>query len=592
MKLDRQPRSLVDLVRDRAQQHPQRGYRFLGDGVTTSERLTYGDLDRAARSIAGLMQANGVQKGARALLLYPPGLEFVRAFWACFYAGAIAVPVPAPHTAKAARLSARLHAIVNDAAASVVLTTSRLESTARSLLATAPQLASTTLLATDGAPVDADAWRPDEPFEPIAVLQYTSGSTRDPRGVVVSHQNLLSNLALLRRFHLEQERMVMVSWLPVYHDMGLIRGMMSPLHMGGDCVMMPPLEFVQRPFKWLKAITTYGGTTTGAPNFGFELALRRIPDEQRALLDLSTLAVAFCTAEPIRKRTIDRFVDRFAECGFRRGAFRPAYGLAESTVAVAGELGDGPRTFRVDGSLLRQGRIVPTTSEQGCDFVSCGPPLGDTEVLIVDEAGARCPPDRIGEVWVRGPSVARGYWKRPTETAETFGAHLADGSGPFLRTGDLGCFTPDGGLCITGRKKDLMIVRGVNHQPHDVELTLESALPALRPGCSAAFTLENEDGGAAVVILAEYDSRREDDPAPWAAMVVTALGAIGSEHELALHALCFVAPGQIPKTPSGKVQRSLASQMYRDGAFDALYLWVAPARAADEPGRGRAIKDD
>lgn len=570
--------TLVELVRARADAHPDRGYHFQSDGTDVTESLSYGELERDARKVAATLQRNAVAKGSRVVLLYPTGLEFVRAFWGCFYAGAIAVPVPPPHPVRPARTVARLRTIVEDCRPDVVLTSSALLSAWQAVLAIAPELASTKVLVTDGTDADPGDWKPvSASSSDIAVLQYTSGSTRDPRGVMISHGNMLHNLAMLREFHQKQEHMVMISWLPLYHDMGLIRGMMSPLHMGGDCFMMGPMEFAQQPVKWLATVTAHRGTTTGSPNFGYELATRKIADEDLAKLDLSSLEVVFASAEPIRKGTIERFVDRFAPCGLGRGTFRAAYGLAEATVAVAGELGDGLQTFTVSERAMREGRVVASSpsAADAYDLVSCGEPLGDQDVAIVDPQGRRCAPDQIGEVWVRGRSVARGYWHREEDTRAVFGAELPDGSGPFLRTGDLGCFTPKGGLCIVGRKKDIVIVRGQNYYPHDVEATVEAADARLRPGCSAVFGVD-VDGSDSLVVVAECDGRVTTGDVRWNDVVAAVRSAVGEEHEVAIQTVCLIASGKIPKTASGKVQRAAAKRMYLAGEFEPLHTWSAP----------------
>lgn len=571
-------RDLVGLARSRSESHPKRGYRFLADGVEVTESLAYSELDRDARRIAVGLKELGVPRGARAILLHPSGLEFVRAFWACFYAGVIAVPVPPPTSGRLPRVLARLRTIMRSCDADVLLTSSESEQAAREVVALAPELASKRIVTTDALAGDPDVWRPPSTSpDDVAVLQYTSGSTRDPRGVMITHANLLHNLDMLRTFHAGQEDMVMVSWLPLYHDMGLIRGMMSPLHMGGDCFLMSPLQFVQRPLKWLAAIAARRGTITGAPNFAFELCNRKISDADIDKLDLASLAIVFCTAEPIRKSTVEAFLARFARAGLRPGAFRPAYGLAEATVAVAGELTDGMRCFRVSTSALRRGEIVPG-GEDPIDLVSCGTPLGDQEVLIVDEDRRPIAGGRIGEVWIRGPSVGRGYWANERDTSETFGGHLADGRGPYLRTGDLGCFTPDGGLVITGRRKDLIIVRGENYYPQDLEVCAERAAPALRPGCSVAFGIELEDGSDGVAFVAEYDG-----PADSPDRVVEAVrAAVSEQHEVALSAVYLIAPGTIPKTASGKVQRALTRELYLNGGLSPIHAFPRKRSAADE----------
>jgi acyl-CoA synthetase (AMP-forming)/AMP-acid ligase II len=569
------PQTLSELLRAQAIAHPNRGYRYLGDGATVSESLSYAELHRDACRISTLLARAHVAPASRALLLYPPGLAFVSAFWGCFQRGVIAVPVPPPTAGRNARALVRLHAVATDCAADVVLTSLEFEATARAALAGLPALADTPVLVTDrlegNAEDDAATASPDD----IAVLQYTSGSTRTPRGVMVTHANLLHNLELLGTFHRDASDVVMVSWLPLYHDMGLIRGMMSPLASGGDCIMMSPLHFVQRPAKWLAAVTRFRATITGAPNFGYELCVRKIPEADLARFDLAALRVAFCTAEPIRHETVRRFLERFAACGLSPTAFRPAYGLAENTVAVCGELGNGPKSWRVKRTALRNGSFeiageaVPDAETN--QLVSCGEPLGDQTVVIVDEEKRPAEPGSVGEVWIRGRSVGKGYFRKPEETRDVFGAHLADGSGPFLRTGDLGCVDPSGGLCITGRKKDLIIVRGQNYYPQDIEATIERATARARPGCSAAFAIEEED---AIVVAIEVS-----DAACSSEVVDAVRNAVREDHEVGLSAICLLAEGGLPKTASGKVQRAATRQAFLDRSLPLVHTWTEKDRA-------------
>jgi acyl-CoA synthetase (AMP-forming)/AMP-acid ligase II len=590
-------RTLVDLARDRAQSHPTRGYRFLREDLAISEEITYGELDRSARKLASTLSRFGFRRGDRALLVYPYGLAFVRAFWACLYAGVIAVPAPPPVPLRQARTVGRLRAIAEDCKPTAILTSSTLLPGARAALESASAWKTEGLLgmlSTDDDDDDDDD--DDEPSEwrdafaessDVAIIQYTSGSTSIPRGVELTHANLLHNLDMLRSFHLHQRDMVMLHWLPLYHDMGLVRGMLSPLHMGGDCFMMSPLSFIQSPTRWLSALTRHAATTTGAPNFGFEICARKVSDEEiaRLHLDLKSVRVAFCTAEPIQKATVERFIERFARCGFQRSSFRPAYGLAEATVMVSGELrAEGMRSLRLSKKALREDRVV-ILDEHGDesdrrDVVCCGRSLReDQEVCIVDHRdGRRCQTDHVGEIWIRGPSVGRGYWGNPSMSEQTFGARLADGSGPYLRTGDLGFLAPDddgGELFITGRLKDLVIVRGENHYAHDIEWTVEASSRLIRPGCTAAFGVE-VDGSEAVVILCE----QIDADCSWNDACSDIVRAVGETHGIGVHAICFIAQGHVPKTASGKVQRSLARELYETKRLKVLYSWTT---TAEEP---------
>jgi acyl-CoA synthetase (AMP-forming)/AMP-acid ligase II len=582
-------RNLVDLVRERAQRTPDRGYSFLPDGLTTRDELSYAKLDESCQRLAAAFQDLGLSPGSRALLLYRPGLEFVRAFWACFYAGLVAVPAPPPVAARLRRTVPRLRAIALDCSPDVVLTD---DSTAEAqrLGEWVPELPSLVLDTTRLADPNRRL-RIREPREhSVAVIQYTSGSTGTPRGVAVSHCNFLHNLELLRDFHGRQDHMVMVHWLPLYHDMGLIRGMMSPLHMGGDCAMMPPMQFIQRPLRWLTAASRLRATTIGAPNFGYELCNRKISETEVRSLDLSAVLVAFCSAEPIRARTVSCFLSKFSHCGFSSKAFRPAYGLAEATVAVCGETrGAGPRIHLCDGRALRAHAIVEVKHDDGnaVALTSCGGALGDQEVITVDAEGRRARPGAVGEIWIRGRSVAQGYWNDPAGTRATFGARLADGTGPYLKTGDLGWLSPAGGLIVTGRKKDLIIVRGQNYYPQDIEFAVESGAHGVRAGCSAAFAIDDRLGEALAIVCEPATER--PSPEECERLVARIRKTVSEEFDLAVHTVGVVEQSTIPKTASGKVRRNDTREHLRTRALCLLHLWTLGRNR--RPARQRPSRD-
>ncbi|MEO6193501.1 MAG: fatty acyl-AMP ligase, partial [Thermoanaerobaculia bacterium] len=484
------PATLVELLRMRAMSQPERrAYTFLLDGEREEVHLSYGELDRQARAIAARLQELGVE-GERALLLYPPGLQYAAAFFGCLYAGVTAVPVYPP---RPNRPDPRFLAILADARARVVLTTSAILPNAERLLQADAPVA---WLATDGLDSKgAEEWRdPAVRPEQLAFLQYTSGSTSAPKGVMVSHGNLVHNERLIERAFGMTAESVVVGWLPLYHDMGLIGNLLQPLWAGCSCVLMSPVDFLQKPLRWLAAVSRYGGTVSGGPNFAYDLCARKIRPEDRAGLDLSRWAVAFNGAEPVRAETLDRFASAFAGCGFRREALFPCYGLAEATLFVAGAaVGEPPVVGRFNAPGLERHRAV--ADPDGRPLVSSGRPAllaPGQEVAIVDpESGARLPEAAVGEIWVAGPSVAKGYWSRPEPPESTFQALTRDGQGPFLRTGDLG-FLVGGELFVAGRAKDLIIIRGRNHYPQDIEMTVEASHAALRPGCGAAFSVDEE----------------------------------------------------------------------------------------------------
>ncbi|AUX48181.1 peptide synthetase [Sorangium cellulosum] len=584
-----EPATLVALLRRRAEQRPSgHAYTFLLDGEADARAMTYGELDLRARALAAELQA-GARAGERALLLVPPGLDFIAAFFGCLYAGLVAVPVPLPQRKRGLL---RVLAIVRDCRPSVVLTTEAFLG-AVAMLRDDPSLAELSHLrcvavdtVRDG---QGDAWRaPRVTAETLAFLQYTSGSTGTPKGVVLTHGNLLRNELMIQRAFAHTEESVIVGWLPPHHDMGLIGNILQPLYVGVPCIQLSPEHFLMRPRRWLDAISRYRATTSGGPNFAYELCVGKIPPDQREGLDLGSWQVAFNGAEPIRTATLDRFADAFAPAGFRRAAFYPCYGLAEATLLVTGGAADAPPIVRaVDRAALSQGRAVfdPRDPEAGLSLVGCGgSPAGD-EVLIVDpETHRPCDGEHVGEIWVAGASVAQGYWERPEETAQTFEARLCTGEGPFLRTGDLG-FVSRGELYVTGRLKDLIIVRGRNLYPQDIELTAEESHPGLRAGGGAAFSVD-EGGEERVVIVQELGRRAvtSADPAEIGAAIER---AVADRHEVGVHAVVLIKPGSLPRTTSGKVQRRACRGRFLDGTLDAVWQSTRvdhAARAGVEAG--------
>ena len=574
--------TLVDVLRWRAlHQADRRAYTFLVNDGEKEISLSYGELDRRARAIGVLLQQIGAA-GEHVLLLYPPGLEYIAAFFGCLYAGGIAVPSYPP---RLNRPDSRLRAIVSDAQATVALATTHILSNAERRFAHTPELGSLHWLATDTLANDSSAnseqalaeeWRdPAITGETLAFLQYTSGSTAAPKGVMVSHENILHNERMIQQAFGLTEQSTVVGWLPVYHDMGLIGNVLQPLYAGSHCVLMSPMDFLQQPLRWLKAISHYQAHTSGGPNFAYDICVRKIAPEQRAPLDLSSWEVAFNGAEPVRHQTLERFATAFAPCGFRREAFYPCYGLAEATLFVSGGLKSAPPVlYTLRGLELERDRIVMTTAgdKDGRTLVGCGRTWSDQEIVVVDpESSTRRPSNRIGEIWVRGPNVARGYWNRPDETEHSFRAYLADtGEGPFLRTGDLG-FLRDGELFITGRIKDLIIIRGRNHYPQDIELTVVESHPALRSGCGAAFSVDVDDEERLVIAQElERDHRKADVDE-----VARAIRqAVAENHELQVHAVVLLKPTRIPKTSSGKIRRRACRAAFLAGGLDAIGVSV------------------
>ena len=481
------PATLVQLVRHRARcQANDIAFTYLVDGEDEEIHLTYQELDRKARAIGAWLESLGLA-GQRALLLYPPGLDFITGFFGCLYAGVIAVPVYPP---RRNRSMARIQAIADDARARVALTTEEVLHRVEPLIDATPHLKHLAWLDTSHVPhaIDQQWQMPHVHADTLAFLQYTSGSTGSPKGVVLSHANLLHNSALISYAFEHTQSVVGVFWLPSYHDMGLIGGILQPLYIGRPNVLMSPMTFLQKPYRWLSAISRFRGTTSGGPNFAYDLCVRKITPEQRKTLDLSCWQVAFNGAEPVRAETLARFAEVFGPCGFRREAFYPCYGLAEATLLVSGShVARPPLVEAFAAKAIANGRVmsVPADDPDAHRLVGCGRTLPDQKIVIADpETQTIASPGRVGEIWVQGPSVAQGYWQQPEPSEATFRAYLRDtGEGPFLRTGDVG-FLQAGELYVTGRLKDLIIIRGVNYYPQDLELAVQQvpcpATPRLR----------------------------------------------------------------------------------------------------------------
>ncbi|WP_437931313.1 amino acid adenylation domain-containing protein [Sorangium sp. So ce291] len=580
--------TLVDLGRCRAaRQRDELAYRFLVDGEDERLDVSFAEIDRRARAVGAALQAIS-PPGERAVLLYAPGLDYVAAFLGCLYAGVVAVPAYPPDPARLGRTLPRLEAIAADAGARVVLTTDAIAAMGDALAAQAPALRGGRWVSTDAlAPGVEEAWRPPAISRgTLALLQYTSGSTGSPRGVMLTHGNLLANLAAISRGFGSSRASRGVIWLPPFHDMGLIGGVLEPLYAAFPVALMSPLSFLASPLRWLRAISSFGGTISGGPNFAYDLCARKATAADVAALDLSSWEVAFTGAEPVRHETLERFAAAFAPCGFRREAFYPCYGLAEGTLIVTGgERGAGPALVDVDRAALEGGRAAPPGPGRAAQtLVGCGSAVdAGGEVRIVDLVSGRDRADgEVGEIWVRGPSVARGYWGRAEATAEVFGGRRADapGEGPYLRTGDLGALR-GGALFVTGRLKDLIIVRGRNLYPDDLERTAEASHPALRRGCCAAFSVE-ADGEERLVIVQEVDARGAPD---LAAVVAAVRREVLVHHDVAAHEVVLIQRGTIPKTSSGKIQRGACRAAFLAGDLEELARGALDAGAPD----GRAI---
>jgi amino acid adenylation domain-containing protein/non-ribosomal peptide synthase protein (TIGR01720 family) len=574
-----QPANLVELLQARSLANPEGiSFKFLSDGAEGDTALRYREMDMQARAIAATLQELAAP-GERAMLCYPVGLEYVAALFGCLYAGVIAVPAYPP---RLHRGNERLQVIAADAQARLALTTSRIQSRSERLLSGAPVLARMRWLATDDIHLDqAEQWRPQHTAaDALAYLQYTSGSTSTPRGVMVTHANVLHNCAYINQGFEQTSASVGLSWLPHFHDMGLIQGILQPVYVGMLGLLMSPAAFLQQPFRWLQLISERLVTHSGGPNFAYDLCVSKVTAEQRATLDLSHWRVAFNGAEPIRPETLERFAEIFAPCGFQRRALYPAYGLAEATLKVSGAAQQqGPVYCRVRADALERHLIVEQGECEGAPsrmLVSSGQVSSDTRVVIVNpETSAKCAPDEVGEIWVSGPSVAVGYWNRPDETEGAFKVRLRDsGEGPFLRTGDLG-FLRGEEMFVTGRLKDLIIIRGRNHYPQDIERTVEFSHPDLRTDSGAAFAVTGRmtDGGERLVIVQELEPRRSPEPR---AVIAAIRRAVAESHELQPAGIVLVPAGSVPKTSSGKVRRGDCRRLFLKRHLDVVAEWQAP----------------
>jgi acyl-CoA synthetase (AMP-forming)/AMP-acid ligase II/acyl carrier protein len=581
--------TLFKVARHRGLTQPdQRGYIFLVDGETEETQLTYGELDERARAIAARIQS-ACRPGEHVLLLYDSGLDYIAALFACQYAGVIPVPAYPPDPLRSARTLSRLQTIVSNCGASLALSTDEHLGWLKGGLT--GQLGLRMALSTEhwqewvGLPWTAPETHPDQ----VALLQYTSGSTATPRGVMVTHRNLWVQF---RSFQVaDSDDSAGVSWLPLYHDLGLIGGALTPIYFGRPVTLLSPLAFVQRPLRWLLAISHYRAPITGAPNFAFDLCVSKFAPAEAANLDLSCLRIILTGAEPVRADTLDRFTATFAPYGFSADVWRPAFGLAEATLGVTG-VTCGSQVRRVDFSLreLESNRAVLVTApdQPARRLVGCGHALEGTEVLVVDPQTRTVLPDgRVGEVWVSGPNVALGYWDRPEETEAIFRARLADRDhGPFLRTGDLGFFH-EGQLYLTGRLKEVLVFWGRNVYPQDVEMTTWRCHPSLKENNAAAFAVE-KDGRERLVVVQEVvrPARLDLD-----AIAEAVRRAVQAEHQVPLDALVLIKPGTLPKTSSGKIQRHVVRDSYLAGKLAVVREWqfTGEQEAATAPEEDRQV---
>lgn len=577
--------SLPDMMAARVATVPdQTLFTWLADGEEPQEILTYAQFHRRAAAVATLLRERG-QPGDRVLLLYLPSLEFVTAFFGCIYAGMVPVPSTPPDPARPGRSLPRLMAIVNDARTAHAMTSPELLMWGRPMIESIPVLQSMDWITRDQfADINpGDFQLPSPKPDDLAFLQYTSGSTAVPKGVCITHRNVLANLASLSHGFRSVPGDVLVSWVPQFHDLGLILGNIWPAFAQGQAVLMSPFDFLRQPLRWLKAITRFRGNVSAGPNFAYDLCSRRVTPEMLAELDLSSWRVAGNGAEPVRWQSLQDFARVFGPCGFRPEALVPGYGLAEAVLYVSCvPIDQHPVCFRARGAALEQNRLEEAAPDEPNArlIVGCGVPALGVDIRIVDpESRLRKGEGEIGEIWIAGDTVAQGYWRRPEETEQTFRARIApNGEGPFLRTGDLGFFR-NGELYICGRIKDVIIIRGANHYPQDIEGTVSAAHKALRPGCACAFSIAHDGEEKLVVVQEVRDEAAEqiarDAPAGRSSLaeeIVAAIRhAVADEHELQAWGVVLIAPRALPKTSSGKLQHAGCRDDFLHNRLETLY---------------------
>jgi len=558
--------SLLDLLQFRAMNQPEEQvYTFLSDGETQAEHLTYRALYRQAQAIAHNLSGFDT-RGKPVLLLYPSGLDFIAAFWGCLYAGAIAVPAPLPRSSRSVE---RIQAIAQDIQTSVILTTRLIEEKLKSRSMPVPALAKLRWISTDT--IAKNEYVPCAPVvHDLAFIQYTSGSTRVPRGVLVSHTNLLSNLKFIAEATDFGPDDRLVSWLPSYHDMGLVM-LFLVMYVGCPATLMSPSAFIQRPSRWLEVFGRNRATFTIAPNFAYDLCSESISEEELTRLDLHSWTLAACGSEPVRYQTLKRFSERFAICGFREESFFPCYGLAEATLMVSGGPGTSrPFTIQAQREALERNQVIED-SEAGTFLVGCGKASPENQVVIVDHRTCtRCPEGQVGEIWVCGPAVSRGYWNKTEETRERFSAYLAGtGEGPFLRTGDQG-FIHQEQLFVTGRIKDVIVIRGSNFYPEDIEFEVERCHPALQGGGCVVFCRDPDPNSDYALIIVQEVKRQYLSAPPINAIIRAIRGVVAERFGLRAADIVLTRYLGLPRTTSGKKRRQTCTILYLNGQLDIL----------------------
>lgn len=594
--MDHNFKNIVELLEESALNKPDfEEFTFLNfekDSIIR-DTLSFSQLAQRAKSVASTIQKNS-KKGDRVLLIYQPGIDFIIAFYACLYSGTIATPVYPPYSKE---LTSKLEKIIKIAKPKLILSTKAI--TEKIKMLGYVRLA-------EGIPVIRDLARyfgghtynsakelilidftkfkwivtdlnvdNSHHFEPIniepdnlAFLQFTSGSTEQPKGVMLSHGNVLENLSYIHKGFSIKKDDSLVLWLPPYHDMGLIGGLLTPLMSGYPITLLSPIAFLQEPKRWLETISNTKATLSGGPNFAYDLCVKKVKEEDLENVNLESWEVAFVGAEPVRPNSLENFYKKFAPAGFKRNAFYICYGLAEATLMVTGDQrGQGYETDPISETSLKVNKVDPANNNDCKLMVCCGLIGSGTEVIIVDHNKKTKKSDReIGEVWVRSDYVAKGYWDMPEESDAAFHAYLADGNGPYLRTGDLG-YLDKGKLFITGRKKDVIIIRGENYYPHDIEHSLQTCHPGIRTNCCAAFSIEKDDREQ-FVILQEVNADFHHECEEIAKKI---MDIVIRNHGIHPDVVMLLDKKSIPKTTSGKIQRNRSKKRFLQGKFKPIY---------------------
>jgi acyl-CoA synthetase (AMP-forming)/AMP-acid ligase II/acyl carrier protein len=568
----RESESLVEIISKRAKLQPESVvYRYLGDGVNETESFTFKEIDRVARSVAQALSEK-LNKGDRVLLLFPQGLQYVAALYGCFYGGFIAIPAYPP---RRNRKMDRINSIIEDSGAAAGLVTGDVFKTIERNFADDELLKKMEWfeyekISSNPNPLPLTTLpQPDD----TAFIQYTSGSTGNPKGVMITHKNIIYNSDFIRRSFGFDKNTVGMNWLPIFHDMGLVGGIFQAAFLGLINIGMPPVAFLKNPLNWLKAIDKYKATTGGGPNFSYDYCIQKIKPEETANLDLSTIKNFYCGGEPVRKKTFVEFPKTFANARVRTNQMFAVYGMAETTLIVTGgDPASEPKYVRVDQEALSKNRLVFVPEDKkGIDLVSNGHVWMETAIKIVNpDTFEPVDENGIGEVWISGPTVAKGYWNKPEENKRTFNAHLANGDGPWLRSGDLGFLFKDE-LYITGRLKDLIIIRGVNHYPNDIEYSVQQSHEAFKPNSGAAFSIHKE-GVEKLVIVQELERNylRNTD---FNELMAHIRKTVADNHELEVYSVALIRTGSIPLTSSGKIQRRQTRYEFLTGKLNVVASW-------------------